>query len=196
MNIYIDRTTGKATLSPSTLTYTVTVSDDFSLTKTIEVQEGEKQETKENNESIMVPNMIHKTVTLINNPEEFTAEEVIEAKYKSILEASECDHIVADMFLNGDDIDLTAPNHSANTGIAIMQLLPGGQAKTKEITLEATAHIFTLLEFGSDGVDIYIDDMKFVGSKAILGTAVDSCIIKFVNTTDRPKLVKSYAIGY
>lgn len=148
-------------------------------------------------EPVMIPNMINKIITLANNPEEFTINEIVNAKYKDILEASACDHILADLFLNEEDIDLADVNHSANTGIAIMQLLPGGQAKTKEINLTAAAKTFTLLEFNTDdGVDIYLNDVKLTENHVTLEATTDRCAIKFVNTTDKPRTVKSYAIGY
>jgi hypothetical protein len=263
MFIYIDRTTGKASSSQSTLTYAITVPEDFTLSKTTEVQEGDKQkangqgqllyyaseevqtesesywqktvvETNEartvtkteprevtntytdeegkevtttvtvdeptewiDNEPVMIANMVEKTISIVDNPEEFTAEEIIIAKFKNLLEASSCDHILADIFLNEDDINLQDAEHKANTGIAIMQLLPNGQAKTKEITIETSATAFTLLEFiTDDGVDIYINDIKVINNQAILPESTDKCTIKFFNTTDKPKLVKSYAIGY
>lgn len=46
--ICIDRAEGKVVLSPSPLTFTINVEDDFNTTKIIEVQDGEIQKT--NNE--------------------------------------------------------------------------------------------------------------------------------------------------
>lgn len=222
MNIYIDRMTGKAVLSLSPLTYSVTVNDDFSLTKVIEVQDGEKQKTNEegrllykintfeneevgevwsetiepNDNPVMVDNMIQKTVTLSENPTEFTVEEILQAKYQTLLEGSTYDYILADIFLDESDIDLADPNHTANTGVAILQLLPKGQAKTKAITLEVAAKTFELLEFEGPGAEVYINDVKFIDNKATLSDSAEEITIKFVNTTDKPVDIKSYAIAY
>lgn len=258
MNIYIDRITERVVNQPSRLTFEISVDDNFSLTKTIKVIEGEKQKTDDkdellyktkshdeegfeiwiettesrtitktegkevvnkwtdeenvehsetiivqepiewiDNEPIMIPNIVNKIINFIDNPLEFTVEEIIHEKYKNMLEESTYDYILADIFLNKDDIDLNNKDHSANTGVAILQLLPNGQAITKEITLETSANIFNLLEFNADpGVDIYINDTKFTDNKAVSNAPLNSCIIKFVNTTNKSKMVKSYAVAY
>ena len=222
MNINIYRITGKVALFPSPFTYLVNLPDNFTLSKVVEVQEGEKQKTNEegqllykinafenemvgevwsettepNDNPVMVANMVQKTVTLAENPTEFTVEEILQAKYQTLLENSTYDYILADMFLNEDDIDLDDENHSANTGVAIMQLLPNGQAKTKSITLEAPAANFELLEFDAPGIEVYLSGKKFIDGKLTLTTPVASCTIKFVNTTDKPVDIKSYAIAY
>ena len=255
--INIDRTTNKAVNQPSPLTYAIEVPEDFTLSKIIEVQEGEIQKSNEQgqllykinvatnpdgteifdettadktvtkteekeikttytdengkeitkiiivenptewvyNNPIMIPNMTEKVITFENSPFEFTVQEILIAKFRNILEISSCDNLCADMFLNEDDMDLT--DIKANTGVALMQLLPNGQAKTKELTLKTATKSFTLLEFIADSeVDIYINDIKFVSNFAVLTEATTKCTIKFVNTTDKLKLVKSYAIGY
>lgn len=149
------------------------------------------------NEPIMIPNIVNKIINFIDNPLEFTVEEIIHEKYKNMLEESTYDYILADIFLNENDLNLADPLHSANTGVGILQLLPTGQAITKEIILETSTNIFNLLEFNADpGVDIYINDTKFTDNKAVSNAPLNSCIIKFVNITDKPKMVKSYAIAY
>jgi hypothetical protein len=256
-DIMIDRILGKVTSSPSPVSITVQVADDFDCEKVIRVQQGEiqKEDSKGNllyldttkldeqgnptettesrvvtktepeqiinrwvddkgaeqshtvtiqspvewydNELEMVPNMVDTNIKYSENPYEFTLDEILEAKYKTILEASQEDNILADMFLDENDLDLTDVNHKANTGVGILELLPDGQAVTKSITLAKSTSTFTLLEFNSDtGVDIYINDVKFTGNTVTLASAVDNCTIKFVNTTNKLKLVKSYAIGY
>lgn len=249
MNINIDRITGMVTSSPFSLTYPVVVADDFTLSKVIEVQEGEKQKSNEagkllyldsegnetiesktvtrteekevtntyiddegiehtgtvkvleptewiDNEPVMIPNIEEKTVTFSENPTEFTVEEILQAKYQSLLDSSNYDYILADIFLNEDDIDLTDKDHAANTGVAIMQLLPNGQAKTKTITLEAEVSSFELLELECSGVDVYINDVKLINNKAALSNPTNEVVIKFMNTTNKSVDVKSYAIAY
>lgn len=137
------------------------------------------------------------TKLIQEDPESFTLERILESKYKNILEASQSDHIIADIFLDESDLDLESPLHGANTGHGILQLLPNGQAKTKSITLEAPASIFTLLEFDVDpGLEIYVAGKIFTDGQAILTEPVQTCTIKFVNTTDKPKIVRAYAVGY
>lgn len=148
-------------------------------------------------EPVMVDNYTTQTVSIKTHPQEFTLEEVLQEKYTKVLESSQKDYILADMFLNEDDIDLEDENHSANTGASILELLPQGQAKTKTIALQAQATEFELLEFKCpDGVEVYLSGKKFVNGKLTLTSPVSNCTIKFVNTTDKKITVNSYAIGY
>lgn len=148
------------------------------------------------NEPVLVDNIVDKTITFAEDPTQFTAEEVLKSKYQKLLDRSSYDFILADIFLNEEDIDLEDKDHSANTGVAIMELRPKGQAKTKSIKLEAAVKVFELLELDGPGVDVYINDVKFVDGKAILSAAADEVVIKFKNTTDKPVNIKSYAIAY
>lgn len=222
MDINIDRATGKYSASQTALTYSINVDDNFSLSKEIEFKDGERQKTNEegnetiesktevktdegeeddftesiDNTPIMVPNLAKKYITFAEDPEAFGVEEILQAKYKSLLENTTHDYILADIFLNEEDIDLADKDHLANTGVAIMQLLANGQAKTKTITLEAAVSSFELLELESAGADIYINDVKFVNNKAVLSAATNEVVIKFKNTTNKAVDVKSYAIAY
>lgn len=148
-------------------------------------------------EPVMIDNYHTITVTLKERPSAFTLEEVLTEKYSELLESSLKDCILADMFLNEEDIDIEDENHNANTGAMILELNPQGQAKTKTIALEKQATEFELLEFNCpDGVDVYLSGKKFVDGKLTLTSPVSNCTIKFVNTTDKKITVNSYAIGY
>ncbi|MBO8161168.1 MAG: hypothetical protein H0Z24_05980 [Thermosipho sp. (in: Bacteria)] len=173
---------------------TITVYEEVQETKTVQVP----KKYGEPYEPVMIDNLVTKTVTLKERPKEFTLEEVLIEKYKGLLEKELlADYILADCFLNEQDLDLTDPNHSANTGLALVQLLPYGQCKTKSITLEVPAKEFYLIEFDADeGVEIYLAGKKFTDNKVILTDNISTCTIKFVNTTDKPKMIRSYAIGY
>lgn len=232
MNVNIDRSTGRVVLSPSILAFQVRVDDNFNPSKTIEVVEGQIEETTEvrsvtksepkevvnkwsddegehsetviiqepvewvDNELIFIDNIVNKTITFAEDPTAFTAEEILKSKYQSLLDNSSYDYILADTFLNEEDIDIEDKDHAANTGMAIMQLLSNGQARTKSITLANSASSFELLEPEGSGVDIYINDVKFVNNKATLAAATSEVVIKFVNTTNKLVDVKSYAIAY
>lgn len=148
-------------------------------------------------EPIMIPNMVTKYINLLTDFEHFTVQEIVEAKYQNILEESQCDNVIGHMFLDENDLDLEDEKHSANTGINILQLLPKGQAKTKTITLDTPSKEFVLLDLVADeGIEIYLSGKKFVDGKLSLTSPISNCTIKFVNTTDKYKSIKSYAIGY
>lgn len=179
--------------------------EEKEVTNTISTEQGEYTETVtvkvpvefEELEPVMVDNYISETVTFKTHPSHFTLEEVLQEKYSKVLEDSLKDYILADSFLNEDDIDLEDENHSANTGLTLLQLHPQGQAKTKAITLSIPTTEFELLEFDAPkGVEIYLGGKKFVNGKLTLTSPISNCTIKFVNTTDKLLTVNSYAIGY
>ena len=146
---------------------------------------------------IMIPKLVSTTVSVKTHPEHFTLEEIVEGKYKNILEASNSNYILADIFIDENDLDLSDGNHKANTGYGILELLPQGQTQTKLISLEGSSKNFTLLEFDADqGVEIYVNDRKFESNMITFENELDRCIIKFVNTVDKAQKVRSYAVGY
>lgn len=147
---------------------------------------------------VLIDNIVTKTISIKERPQEFTLDEVVQAKCASLLEQHLLiEYIIADFLLNESDFDLQDPNHSANTGVGVLELLPNGQAKTKSITLEVLSKYFKLLELDADeGVEVYIAGSKFVNGEVTLNSEVSTCTIKFVNTTNKAKVVRSYAIGY
>lgn len=146
---------------------------------------------------VMIPNLVDRTLHFDADYNQFTIEEVLQAKYQYLLEDSQKDYILGDMFIDEQDLDLEDEKHSANTGIALLQLLAKGQAKTKTINLAVPTTEFVLLDYVADkGVEIYLSGKKFVDGKLTLASPISNCTIKFVNTTDTPKIIKSYAIGY
>ena len=162
-----------------------------------EVLDHTEETTEVTDVPVMIPNMVEKVVTLKDNCELFDFMEVLQAKYQHILEESQKDYILGDMFIDENDLDLEDEKHSANTGLALLELLPKGQAKTKTITLAEPTTEFILLDFVSDeGVEVYLSGKKFTEGKLTLTSPISNCTIKFVNTTDSKKTVKSYAIGY
>ena len=148
-------------------------------------------------EPIMLPNIVNVEYDLKSNYKVFNGQDILEAKYQHLLEESQNDYIVADMFINESDLDLADPKHTANTGVAYLELMPRGQAKTQTITLATPSTEFTILDFvAEEGVEIYLSGKKFTNNVLTLVSPITNCTIKFVNTTDTPKIVTSYAIGY
>jgi hypothetical protein len=165
----------------------------------IEVQDGIKEIQVETDwnvyEPIMINNVITKVISLQDTPSEFTALEILEAKYGDALEKSDCNYLIADGLINCNDIDLN--DIQANTGVNTLVLLPNGYAKTAEIVLEESCKLFKILELDvEEGVDVFVNDVKFVDGQAIVSNELNKVVIKFVNTTDKFKSVNSYAIGY
>lgn len=151
----------------------------------------------EENKPCMVPVYKDVVVDIFSNPEEFDITELLSKQYEQLLADSTYDNIVADMFINEYDIDFSYENHKANTGAFVCCLHPQGSVQLKEIPLEKSANVFELLEAEiPKGIDIYINDVKLNSNKVKLPQAIDRCIIRFENTTDKYLDIKSYCIAY
>lgn len=146
---------------------------------------------------VMIPAFKKKMISILSDPNYFTADEVLENLYQDLLDETELDGILADVFLSEDDIDLDSKAHAADTGPGFVQLLPGGQCKLKQTNIEASAKYFKIIEFRADpGVEIYLAGKKFENGIIELSDPIESGTIKFVNTTGERKNIYSYAIGY
>lgn len=151
----------------------------------------------EENEPLMIPTYKDITVDIFSRPEEFDITEVLEAIYSEKMMKYNYSNIIADMFINEDDIDFTYKDHSANTGAFILTLLPMGKVKLKSIELESPASKFELLENNiPKDIDIYINNVKFVDGIAILPRKASKCTLRFENKSNKLLDVKSYAIMY
>lgn len=161
------------------------------------IQVIEVPEKFEENKPCMVPTYKDVVVDIFSNPEEFTIIELLSNVYEQELANSNYQHILADMFINDEDIDFEYENHAANTGAFTCCLHPRGSVRLKELELETPANIFEIL--GSeipDGIDVYINDVKLNNNRVKLPSFVDKCIIRFDNTTDKYLDIKSYCIAY
>lgn len=166
-----------------------------------EIQEIEKviqvPDKYEENEPLMIPTYKDITVDIFSRPEEFDITEVLEVIYSEKMMKYNYSNIIADMFINEDDIDFTYKDHSANTGAFILTLLPMGKVKLKSIELETPASKFELLENNiPKDIDIYINNVKFVDGIAILPRKASKCTLRFENKSNKLLDVKSYAIMY
>lgn len=166
-----------------------------------EIQEIEKviqvPDKYEENEPLMIPTYKDITVDIFSRPEEFDITEVLEVIYSEKMMKYNYSNIIADMFINEDDIDFTYKDHSANTGAFILTLLPMGKVKLKSIELETPVSKFELLENNiPKDIDIYINNVKFVDGIAILPRKASKCTLRFENKSNKLLDVKSYAIMY
>lgn len=73
--------------------------------------------------------------SLINHPNLFTIDDLIEAKGKQILSKMMRKYIILNEELIEQDISLNLSSHSANTGYKFLQLRPNGQCRTNKIVL-------------------------------------------------------------
>ena len=151
----------------------------------------------EENEPLMIPLYKDVVVDILSRPEEFTIIELLTHQYEQELAGSKYNHILADMFINEDDIDFEYEEHAANTGAFICCIHPQGKVKLKALPLEEPARIFELLNSEiPEGINIYINDMKLNNNRVMLPANTDSCVVKFENTTNKYLDVKSYCIAY
>ena len=162
------------------------------------IEHKEFSHLEEVTEDTGVPCMIEvfKKVTkeLISSPECFHINEVLESVYLDTVDNSSYDYIVADMFLDENDLDLE--KSFANTGVGILQLPPKGYAVTKPIQLEQASNLFKVIAEVPSGISIYVNTKKVVDGVASLTNATSKITLKFTNTTDKYLDVKSYTILY
>lgn len=148
-------------------------------------------------EPVMIENLKDEFVTLKQEPTKFTLEEVLEQKYLNLLNESQYDFVLADMFLEESDLDITDSKHAANTGKGIVEILPNGQVKTKSIKLDTPSKEFCLLDFQRDDeVEMYLAGKKFDSNKITFKEPIESLTIKFINNSNKPRRAFSYAVGY
>lgn len=141
---------------------------------------------------------VYKKVTkeLIYNPECFTIDEVLNEVYLNALNKTQYDYVVADIFLNEEDLDLE--KSFANTGVGVLQLPPKGYAVTKPIMLEQPSNTFKVANIDAipEGISMYINTKKVVNGEVTLANTTSKLTIKFSNTTDKYLDIKSYTILY
>lgn len=172
--VTIDKETGEKIVTTETI-------KQVKETKTIqEVTEYEELDP------VMIDNVIEEVITLADNPKKFTLGELLQYKQLDIIKQSTKQYTLADLFLNESDLDLTWQDHKANTGKAIVEILPLGQCKTKPINFGIITKEVEILDFKADeGVELeinYIDD-----------TTIE---LVFNNTTNELKKVYSYILAY
>lgn len=172
--------------------YCEPIFEDKEITEMIQVPDE-----YEENIPVMIPLYKEVEVDILSRVEEFTIIELLEFIYQRELLDKKYNHILADMFINEDDVDFEYEEHSANTGAFVCSLLPKGKAQLKELELETKAKTFEIIMSEiPTGIDVYVNDVKFINNKAMLPSNVDSCVIRFENTTDKPLDIKSYCIAY
>lgn len=138
-----------------------------------------------------------KHINFKTDPQEFDAIEVLTEVYQELLDDSELDYLLADVFLSEDEIYFKSSSHSANTGPGFVQLLPGGQCKLKQTVLDVPSKYFEVIQLDSDlDVEIQLAGRAFVDNVLELDEAISSCTIKFINQSDKSKVIRSYTIGY
>lgn len=155
-----------------------------------------EETTEETDEPIMLPVFIIVTKDVFKDVEAFSITEVISAKIEALVEESQYDSIIADLFLNEEDLDLEKT--FANTGVGILQLPPSGYAQTKSIPLNGKAKVFQFIELDKlpAGVSAYVNTKKVIDGKVELASPVSNITIKFLNTTKKFLDVKSYCVVY
>jgi hypothetical protein len=188
------------------------------LQKTIERVQGEKQKVNEHgqplylspdgeetteaegNTPIMVPNTINEFVSFENNPFEFTEEEVIAAKQKSIEQNSFNKVVYFNEMMEVDDFSIELASHSADMGAGFISLHPGGQVRTKKLQLGAAVERVELYAEVDESVKIEVGTSatNFVPVEkgiALLPEASDAVYVRFSNTSDTHRaMIKSFGI--
>jgi hypothetical protein len=149
----------------------------------------------------------------ITNPAEFSLEEIIRCKFEQIMREKGYYYAYADEFINEEDIDLSFPEHLANSGVKFLQLLPYGKCRLKLIELEFPTNIFEMYTEMDEGIEVEARNIKretIIESVEIEGETQEisreeisytedptaEVELTFVNTTDKPKNIHAYILMY
>lgn len=136
------------------------------------------------------------TINIDESPSEFSAFDVLGKKYSNMLEASNYDYIVADMFLDENDID--QDKSFANTGVGIVNLPPRGYLTTKSISLEQPAKNIKVANFDElpNGVRMFINDTVVIGGNVHLKEPMNIIVIKYLNKSNKAVELSSFVLFY
>lgn len=147
------------------------------------------------NEPKMKKKVEKKYVSLTENPEYFTMEEVIRDKYKMFLiYDSEVDNLLVETFFDSDSISLLDKAHQ---GQGFIEIEPQGVVKLNSVTLDVPSQYFKLLEVSSTGnLDFYISNKKVADNSLTLSSPINSFSLRVENNTDKPIILYSVCIGY
>jgi len=150
------------------------------------------------------------------------AMDVAVAKFEYLTKLNGCTYAYADEFFNEDDLDLTVEGHSANTGMKIIEVLPGGFCQTKPIALDVPAKTFKLYHESDLEIQMYavtravvaaevVDDIVvkdeyevvtlgdpqvFVDGQCSFHDVITEFALRFINGTDKVICGSAYAIMY
>lgn len=148
-------------------------------------------------EPIMIDAFKNEEVHIKTHPSEFTLDEVLQAKYSMVLSKEiMADNLIADIFLDQNDLDLAWEEHKADTGMGILSLQPLGKAKTKLVTLAQTADTFKVVEAKLGKAIMKVNGVEPIDGVITLPAPVDAIVISFENPTEKPTQPTAYALGY
>lgn len=133
-------------------------------------------------------------VNIIDHPQFFTANEVIERKVQDELEKSKHDYIIYDAFL--DDTSIDKANSLCSSGVALLSIPPSGHVNFNSIELIAPASAFTLHTSLPEGVKMYLNTKLVSDGEVVLAKPYSNIKIKLVNTTEAPVTIPYIAIFY
>lgn len=137
---------------------------------------------------------------LINHPNFFTMDDLIEAKGKKILSSAMRKYIILNEELLEEDISSTLSNHSANTGFKFLQLHPNGQCRTNKINLPISTSNAGLYIEADEGITVEIGTNASTffpiknGEFINLNEETNSVYLRFKNETSEFKEIYSYGI--
>ena len=147
------------------------------------------------NEPIMEEVAEYKMVSLMEEPEYFTLEEVLADKYKMLLlQDLTIDYLIIDTFFSGNSITSL---EKAHTGKGYIEIEPQGVVKLNSVQLERPSAIFKMLEIKANGnLDFYISNKKVEQGKVELSSVINSFSLRIENNTDKPIILNAICVGY
>ena len=147
-------------------------------------------------EPVMIEEEYDKLICLKENIYSFNINDIVNAKFNKIVLNAGFEYAYVDEFVTEEDLDLNNPNHSANTGAKILELLPNGQCKTKTIILDVPAKEFVLYLESDSGIKVELNEIPFVNDKVLLPIDTSEIVLTFKNETTNKANINAYALLY
>lgn len=147
------------------------------------------------NKPYMINDVQYKEINILDNPTEFSLDDINYCKYKQILEDSKCLNIIA--FTN-DIKDINIFESQFECGDKGQYVLrPGDKIVLKKFNnLDKPTNKFEILDLANKKLDIYVNDYKINNNVLILKDDIDIVEIKIENNTELLTSLNSLAIGH
>lgn len=134
-----------------------------------------------------------------DNPYIFTADEVIEAKKKAIDDHELADLVFFDENLDEGNFSTELTSFEADMGAGFIAIHPGGEARTKKLSLGTASEVINIYFEGAPEIVIEVgatasEFVPVVNGVAQLSEPASEVYVKFKNPSDQKREVHAFGI--
>ena len=145
-----------------------------------QVKTGEREVTTNTGRPVMVDVVEDREVSIFNDPQEFTIQEVLKVKF-DLLEAEYGSNIFYTECIDLDKID----SFNGNTGLGSVQIAPKSKLRFKTLTLKSECNTISLIDFRGDSrITMQVGGRSLNNTEVKLATNIKQMTITLVNNTE------------